>query len=99
MTPFSKVADSKSPGKPLRLGDLEKGVKARVRGIREEAGGLARRLLEMGILEGAPIEIIHEAPFSRDPIAVKARGTLIALRRQEANWIEVERDDAEGDRK
>ena len=82
----------------VRLGELQKGVKARVRGIRSEAGALGRRFLEMGILEGSPIEIVHEAPLTRDPIAVKARGALIALRRQEANWIEVELIGAEGER-
>ena len=49
-----------------------------------------QRLLEMGLLEGSWIEILHEAPVARDPIAVRVRGTLIALRRSEANWIEVQ---------
>ncbi len=50
---------------------------------------IRRRLLEMGLLEGSQIELIHEAPFGGDPIAVRVRGALIALRRNEANYIEV----------
>lgn len=50
---------------------------------------IRRRLLEMGMLEGSLIELVHEAPFGGDPIAVRVRGALIALRRNEANYIEV----------
>jgi ferrous iron transport protein A len=53
---------------------------------------LLQRLLEMGLLEGSAVEVVHEAPFGRDPIAVRVRGALIALRRNEANYIEVEID-------
>jgi ferrous iron transport protein A len=55
-------------------------------------GDLLQRLLEMGLLEGSSVEVVHEAPFGRDPIAVRVRGALIALRRNEANYIEVEID-------
>jgi ferrous iron transport protein A len=74
----------------VRLGELQKGQKGRVRSIDPAAGELGRRLLEMGVLEGGLVEVVHEAPLSRDPIAIRARGTLIGLRRREANWIEVE---------
>lgn len=50
---------------------------------------LTQRLLEMGFLEGSWVEIAHEAPFGGDPLAVRVRGTLVALRRQEADVIEV----------
>ena len=47
------------------------------------------RLLEMGLLEGSVVEVVHEAPFGKDPIAVRVRGALLALRRNEANYIQV----------
>lgn len=47
------------------------------------------RLMEFGFLEGAEIEVIHEAPFGRDPIAVRVRGALVALSRREAGNVEV----------
>jgi ferrous iron transport protein A len=58
------------------------------------AGGLdgaeiERRLLEMGLIEGAPIEIVHEGLFGRDPIAVKLADRTVALRRREARAVMV----------
>ncbi len=51
--------------------------------------GMVQRLMEMGFLEGSQVEVVHEAPFGGDPIAVRVRGTLIALRREEANLVWV----------
>jgi len=50
---------------------------------------IARRLLEMGFLKGSEVEIKHDAPFG-DLIVVAIRGGFIALRRKEANLVEVE---------
>jgi ferrous iron transport protein A len=59
-----------------------------------EAGGLGgveieRRLLEMGFVEDAPIEIVHEGLFGRDPMAVKLADRTVALRRREARSVMV----------
>jgi ferrous iron transport protein A len=48
------------------------------------------RLMEMGLIPGAEIELMYQAPFSKDPIAVWVKNTLIALRRSEAQAIRVE---------
>lgn len=48
-----------------------------------------RRLMEMGMLEDSPVEVVHEAPFGRDPLAVHVRGALLALRRREAKCVWV----------
>jgi ferrous iron transport protein A len=53
-----------------------------------------RRLLELGLTEGSWIELVHEAPFGKDPIAVKVRGGLLAMRRREANQVWVRRGGA-----
>jgi ferrous iron transport protein A len=45
---------------------------------------LERRLLELGLVEGATIELIHQGLFGRDPIAVKVDDMRVALRRKEA---------------
>jgi ferrous iron transport protein A len=73
------------------LGKLKKGTKAVVSrvGGQDQCNRLTQRLMEMGFLEGSPVEIVHQAPFGGDPMAVRIRGTLIALRRNEANAIEV----------
>jgi ferrous iron transport protein A len=53
------------------------------------AAELERRLLELGIVEGATVEVLHEGPVGRDPIAVRVNNTTIALRRREAMTIFV----------
>lgn len=50
-----------------------------------------QRMLEVGIMEGAYVELVHEAPFGKDPIAIRVRGALVALRRAEAKYICVQR--------
>jgi len=49
------------------------------------------RMLEMGLVEEAYVEMAHEAPFGSDPVAIKVRGGLLALRRSEAKLINVRR--------
>ena len=48
---------------------------------------LERRLLELGFIEGATVQILHEGPFGRDPIAIRVNDTTVALRRHEAMAI------------
>jgi len=53
------------------------------------AGELERRLLEIGFVEGALVEILHEGPLGGDPIAVKLDDARVALRRREAQAVLV----------
>ena len=78
--------------KRIKLGELKKGSIAVITSvgiIEGKAAEFAERLLEMGLLEGSIVEVVHEAPFGGDPFAVRIRGTLVALQRQVANAIEV----------
>ena len=50
---------------------------------------LERRLLELGFVEGAAIELIHEGLFGRDPIAVRLDDMRVALRRRDARGVMV----------
>jgi ferrous iron transport protein A len=52
-------------------------------------GELERRLIELGFVEGASVEILHEGIIGRDPIAVRIDSATIALRRREAMAILV----------
>jgi ferrous iron transport protein A len=54
-----------------------------------KAAEVERRLLELGFVEGAHVEILHEGPLGRDPIAVRVNDTTIALRRREAMAVLV----------
>lgn len=78
-----------------RRGD--RGVIVRVTGVSGAAEAVAadeleRRLLEMGFVEGAVIEVLHEGLFGRDPIAVRVDDTRVALRRREAGAVSVKFD-------
>ena len=66
-------------------------------GIEEEE--LERRLLEIGFVEGARIELLHEGFIGRDPIAVKLDDMRVALRRREARGILLALDPSERPRK
>ncbi len=46
------------------------------------------KLLELGFTPGQLITVIAKSPF-KDPVAVCVRGTVIALRKQEAECIQV----------
>jgi len=72
------------------LGRLRAGERARILQVEAPDEAMTRAFLEMGILEGSVIRVMHEAPLGRDPIAVQVRGALIALRRQEADFVRVE---------
>ena len=71
----------------LSLATLGIGAKARVVAVRG-SGPVARRLMEMGVVPGAPIRVIKAAPLG-DPIEVRVRGYHLALRRAEAQTILV----------
>lgn len=55
----------------------------------EHALELERRLLELGFVEGARIELLHEGLLGRDPIAMKVDDMRVALRRHEAERLTV----------
>lgn len=81
---------SDSP-KPVPLGSLAKGAKAEIVGLDETGihttlakGELERRLIEMGLVEGTMVEVLHEGFPKKDPIAVKVGTHKVALRRAEA---------------
>jgi len=69
------------------LNSLPHGTEARVVSIDGE-GAVARRLMEMGVVPGAPVCVIKAAPLG-DPIEVRVRGYHLALRRAEARTITV----------
>jgi len=48
-----------------------------------------RRLLDLGILPGTRIENVMPSPLG-DPIAYRIRSAVVALRREQAQLIEIE---------
>lgn len=69
------------------LANLACGSKAIVEEV-EQAGALGDRLLEMGLTPGAPVEVVRRAPFG-DPMQVRVRGYLLAIRRAQAERVLV----------
>jgi ferrous iron transport protein A len=50
---------------------------------------LESRLIELGFVEGARVEVLHEGIVGHDPIAVRVDNVTIAVRRREAMAIIV----------
>ncbi len=73
--------------KKMTLTDLPLGHEARVSAV-YGTGRIARRLMEMGVVPGVAVRVIKMAPFG-DPIEVRVRGYSLAMRRVEADAIEV----------
>jgi ferrous iron transport protein A len=79
----------------MPLGRKQRGFRGAIAAIHPSADcgigpdELERRLIELGFVEGAAVEILHEGLIGRDPIAVRVDGATVALRRREAMSILV----------
>lgn len=81
MMPLQKTSNDSS------LAHLPVGVEARVIAV-AGSNAVARRLMEMGVVPGAPVRVIKTAPLG-DPMEIRVRGYHLALRRTEAQTITV----------
>jgi ferrous iron transport protein A len=50
---------------------------------------LESRLIELGFVEGAKVEVLHEGIIGRDPIAIRIENVTVAVRRREAMAVVV----------
>ncbi len=74
------------------LADLDEGATGVVKGLAEACRGLTRRrLLDLGFTPGAEIVVDLTGPFG-EPRAFRVRGTMIALRREQAEMVLLECD-------
>lgn len=70
------------------LDQLQRGECACVIGV--TAGDeLSRRLLEIGFFPGAQVEVLASMWPGADPLAVRVGGSTFALRRREAELIQI----------
>ncbi len=75
--------------KAYTLADLQPGQKGRVTAISPACQGLERRrFMDLGILPKTIITAEMTSP-SGDPTAYRIRGSLIALRREQASFIQI----------
>jgi ferrous iron transport protein A len=49
---------------------------------------ITRRLMEMGVVPGVLVRVVKSAPFG-DPLEIRVRGYHLAMRKNEADAIEV----------
>lgn len=73
----------------LTLNDLQPAQRGRICEVKG-AGALRRRLLDMGVVPGAEIEVVRIAPLG-DPVEYRLRGYRLSLRRSEATLVMVEK--------
>ncbi len=86
----SATVASPSPGSKgpvIRLSGLKDGQKGTIQAIRTK-GALRKRLMDMGLVPGAVVEMVRVAPMG-DPLEVKVRGYFLSLRKDELEKVEV----------
>ena len=69
------------------MANLEIGTQARVTRVNGN-NAVTKRLMEMGVVPGVKVKVIKSAPFG-DPIQILVRGYNLAMRKSEADAIEV----------
>ncbi len=69
------------------LSNLSAGERARITGFSLPGESLSR-LFEMGLTNGASVEVVRFAPLG-DPLEIKVRGYNLSLRKREAAGIQV----------
>ncbi len=72
----------------LQLADLRPGSSAIVTAICG-ASRIASRLMEMGFVPGAVVEVLRRAPFG-GPVQYRVHGVSISMRAAEASCVSVE---------
>ncbi|MEO5560462.1 MAG: FeoA family protein [Dokdonella sp.] len=75
----------------MRLSELKKGASAVVSEVEEAhaADPIARRLRELGFVNGEPVRVVACGPVGGDPVLVQIGFTRFALRRSEAARVRL----------
>ncbi len=76
-----------APPEPVPLSDLRVGQRGRILAL--GAVNNQRRMLDMGLVPGALIEVVRTAPLG-DPIEYRVKGSSLSLRKDEAREVLVE---------
>jgi ferrous iron transport protein A len=75
----------------VKLTDLPRRIAAIVESVEDRApnDGIARRLRELGFVAGEAVEVMAAGPVGAEPLLVQVGFTRFALRRSEAERIQV----------
>lgn len=83
------LTEAPPTGEEKSLSQLQRGERAKVLGLAPACRGAERRrLLDLGFVAGTPVEIEIASPLG-DPVGYRVRGTVIALRREQAGLIRI----------
>ena len=76
----------------MTLDLLGRGVPARIVSIGWDALGQteANRLRHFGFDENVKVELLHQGPFGRDPLAIRIGRMTVAIRRRHALAVQVQ---------
>ena len=72
------------------LNNVDVGEKCIVREILLD-GNIKIRILDLGVIENTKVEVLYRSPFD-NPTAYFVRGTVIALRNEDAEKIIVQKE-------
>lgn len=82
--------DVAQPLSLLRCGDIGRVLAVRDPSLGSVGSDIERGLLEIGFVEGACVEVLHQGFPGRDPLAVRINQSMtVALRRREASAVLV----------
>lgn len=73
----------------MKLSNLRINKKAKVVSVNILNQSVKRHILEMGLVNGTIIKVCKVAPMG-DPIIINLRGYELAIRKEEAEFVEVE---------
>jgi len=80
----------------LKLSELPHRIAAIVESVEDRApdDAIARRLRELGFVDGERVEVMAAGPIAAEPLLVQIGFTRFALRRSEAARVRVRASDA-----
>ena len=70
------------------LKEVKSGQSAIIKKLHGE-GAVKRRIMDMGLTKGTEVYVRKVAPLG-DPLELTVRGYELSLRKEDAQWIEVE---------
>ncbi|WKE66509.1 FeoA family protein [Gallaecimonas kandeliae] len=76
----------------MNLADAKKGLQAFVLAVKDAYPDdpIARRLRELGFVDGEPVKVVARSFFGGNPLVVQVGATRFALRRNEAQRITLQ---------
>lgn len=72
------------------VADLKKGERGII--VNSSSGAIPLKLIEMGCLPGNEVQLLHLAPYS-DPLYLNINGSHLAIRKETAALIQIEKID------